>query len=186
MVVIKTKTLSLLIMLVTALLVAAQCGTQPTETTAQHFQETESGLMELTPVALKAGQKLKVVATTTIIGDLARNVGGDLIELNVMLPIGSDPHTFTPTPQDAALVANAHVIFINGLHLEEFLDELIQNAGGNASIITVSNGIDLLNPAKSGQEEAGHERKEETGGHQYDDGQCRHNGRQHRAGFEPA
>ena len=77
----KTKTFSLLTILVVALLVAAQCRTQPTETTTQHFQETESNSMELAPVALKADQKLKVVATTTVIGDLARNVGGDRVHV---------------------------------------------------------------------------------------------------------
>ena len=46
------------------------------------------------------GDKLKVVATTTIVGDVVAQVGGDLIELDVLLPVGTDPHSFDLTPQD--------------------------------------------------------------------------------------
>ena len=54
----------------------------------------------LKPVTLPSGTKLQVVATTSIIADMAANVGGDLIELRTLLPIGTDPHTFEPTPRE--------------------------------------------------------------------------------------
>ena len=91
-----------------------------------------------------AGERLKVVATTTIVGDVVRQVAGDAVDLAVLLPAGADPHGFQPTPQDAALIANADLILINGLDLEEFLDRLIQNAGGSAKVVAVSDGIETI------------------------------------------
>ncbi|MBC6937396.1 MAG: zinc ABC transporter substrate-binding protein, partial [Chloroflexi bacterium] len=66
--------------------------------------------------------------------DMVKNVGGDLIDLSILLPLGSDPHSFQATPQDVAKVAAAQVLFANGVGLEEFLSELIKNAGGQAVV----------------------------------------------------
>jgi ABC-type Zn uptake system ZnuABC Zn-binding protein ZnuA len=99
-------------------------------------------VIELSAVNLAGGKKLKVLATTNIVGDLVGNVGGDMIELATMLPVGADPHTFVPTPQDAAAIADAHVVFMNGLNLEEFLEELINNAGGEAAVVAVATHVD--------------------------------------------
>ena len=89
-------------------------------------------------------QKLKVVATTTIVADVVDQIGGAFIDLEVLLPPGTDPHTFDPTPQDIAKVADAGVIFANGAGLEEFLDPLLQSGGANNKIVHVSEGISLL------------------------------------------
>ena len=91
--------------------------------------------------------RLHVLATTTIVGDVVREVGGDAIELDVLLPLGSDPHSFEVTPQDIAKVARADVIFANGAGLEEFLDALIESAGAGDKVFYLSEGIDLLQTA---------------------------------------
>ncbi len=90
------------------------------------------------------GDKLAVVATTTIVGDVVAQVGGDAIDLTVLLPVGADPHVFDPSPQDMAQVADADVIFANGAGLEAFLERLLENAGGNAELIHVSEGIAFI------------------------------------------
>lgn len=117
-------------------LIAAQCtqSTRPA-TPAQTVPAT------LSPVSLASGEKLNVVATTSIIGDIVKNVAGDAVELAVLLPVGVDPHTFNPAPADLALVAKADVIFINGLGLENFLDKMLENSGSTAPVIAVSQGI---------------------------------------------
>jgi len=97
--------------------------------------------------------KLKVLATTTMLGDVVRNVGGDAIDLTVLMPINADPHNFQPTPQDAAKVAAADVIFMNGVGLEAFLEPLLKNAGSNAKLINTSQGITLLNTTSGGTSE---------------------------------
>jgi len=86
----------------------------------------------------------KIVATTTIVGDIVSQVGGDFIDLEVLLPTGSDPHSFQPAPKDLVAVAEADIVFANGAGLEEFLQPLIQNAGGSAQVVDVSEGISIL------------------------------------------
>jgi manganese/iron transport system substrate-binding protein len=88
--------------------------------------------------------KMQVVATTTIVGDVVGNIGGNAIQLDVLLPPGSDPHSFDPTPQDVAKIARANLIFANGAGLETFLDPLLKNADSRAQVIYVSDGIQLI------------------------------------------
>ncbi len=90
------------------------------------------------------GDKLRVVATTTIVGDVVAQVGGDAIDLTVLLPVGADPHVFDPSPQDMAKVADADVIFANGAGLEAFLERLLDNAGGDADVVHVSEGLAFI------------------------------------------
>jgi ABC-type Zn uptake system ZnuABC Zn-binding protein ZnuA len=87
---------------------------------------------------------LQVVATTTIVGDVVRQVAGDLVVLQVLLPAGTDPHAFEPRPQDAALLADADLVFASGAGLEEFLQPLLQNAGIEGRTVELSAGIALL------------------------------------------
>jgi ABC-type Zn uptake system ZnuABC Zn-binding protein ZnuA len=97
-----------------------------------------------TPQVEISGSPIKVAATTTIVGDVVSEIGGDFIDLEILLPAGSDPHSFQPAPKDLVTVAEARLVFANGAGLEEFLEPLIQNAGGNAQVVEVSEGIDLL------------------------------------------
>src|SRR5687768_13731645 len=64
------------------------------------------------------GGKPRVVATTTMIGDLVAQIAGDKVDLAVMMPPGTDPHTYKPTTKDLGDVARATRVFYNGLHLE--------------------------------------------------------------------
>ena len=88
--------------------------------------------------------KLKVLATTTLVADVVRHAGGPTVEVSALLPIGTDPHSFQPTPQDMARIADADLIFSNGAGLETFLEPMIQNAGSQAQVVPVSQGIQLL------------------------------------------
>lgn len=96
------------------------------------------------PTATPQTQKLRVLATTTLVGDVVSNIAGDAIELSVLLPVGVDPHSFTPTPQDVAKVSQADVVFANGAGLEEFLQALLESAGATEKVVAVSEGIPLL------------------------------------------
>jgi ABC-type Zn uptake system ZnuABC Zn-binding protein ZnuA len=87
---------------------------------------------------------LNVVATTTIVGDIVSQVGGDTISVSVLLPVGTDPHSFDPTPRDVAKVSEADVVFVVGGGLEAFLDNLIESADAEDKVISVSEGIDFL------------------------------------------
>ncbi len=126
-----------------------QCGKSQELEHAHPADEMPS----LSPVALGEGEKLRIVATTSIVADVVQNVGGDRIDLTALLPLGADPHAFEPTPQDVAAVAGAHVVFVNGAGLEVFLDDLLESAGENVAVVPVSHGVELL--ALDGKDEHG-------------------------------
>ena len=87
--------------------------------------------------------KIKVVASTTMVGDVVRQVGGNFIELTVLFPVGTDPHTFEPRPQDAAAIADAQIVFLNGFELEHALEPVIES-NSTGLVVEVSDGIDPL------------------------------------------
>jgi manganese/iron transport system substrate-binding protein len=105
-----------------------------------------SGIPELKPVALSAGEKLNVVATTNIVGDVVHQVGGDRIALTTLMGTGVEPHSWVPTPANMAAIHDAHVLFVNGAGLETNLDKILQNSGGNAVVVSLSQGIANLLP----------------------------------------
>jgi ABC-type Zn uptake system ZnuABC Zn-binding protein ZnuA len=86
---------------------------------------------------------LNVVATTTIITDVARNVGGDLVDVTSLVPPNSDVHAFQPRPEDAVRIAEADVLLVNGVGLEAFLSGLLESAGVVEPVV-VSNGTEML------------------------------------------
>ncbi len=88
-------------------------------------------------------EALKVVASTTIIADVAQRIGGDKVQVVALVPPDADTHAFQPTPQDVALVAEADILFVNGAGYETFLGALLENAG-NVTPIVVSNGVEIL------------------------------------------
>lgn len=147
------------ILTILMMFLVAACRAQPV-TPAETAPETT--IAELKLVTLNQGQKLKVVATTNLVADLVKNVGGDAIDLTPLLPLGADPHTFTPTPADLTKVAEAHVIFVNGFGLELFLDEMMKNAGGQAAVVALSTG---LKPRQMAAAEAGHTETEDEEHH---------------------
>ena len=88
--------------------------------------------------------KLQVVATTTIVGDVLHQIGGDQIDLEVLLPLGADPHSFDPSPKDVAKIVDSDVVFANGGGVEAFLNILIESANAENKLVYVSEGVDYL------------------------------------------
>lgn len=88
--------------------------------------------------------RLKVVATHSILGDLVRNVAGDKIDLVVLVGPGSDTHSYEPAPSDSRTVAEAKLLFENGLGFETWLDDLYAASSSRATRVVVSEGLALL------------------------------------------
>ena len=105
-------------------------------------------LLAITGCTQPTPQGLKVVATTTIVGDIVQQIGGERIALTVLLPVGADPHTYEPRPQDVAAIHDAQVVFLNGLELEHSLEPIIA-ANATGKVIEVSDGIEALPFAES-------------------------------------
>lgn len=99
-----------------------------------------AALVALVPAAAQA-DRLKVVASFSIIGDMARNVGGDRIELTNLVGPGSDAHVHEPKPADAVVMRDADVVLVNGLHFEGFLQRLVETSATTARIAELTKGV---------------------------------------------
>jgi ABC-type Zn uptake system ZnuABC Zn-binding protein ZnuA len=86
-------------------------------------------------------EKPLVVASASIFADMAHNIGGDKIDVRSVVPIGGDPHRYEATPDDAALLAKADLILINGLTFEGWINEVIANSGSKAMVKLITAGI---------------------------------------------
>src|SRR5690242_6989026 len=90
-------------------------------------------------------QRLQVVATFSILGDVVHAIGGDKIDLTVLVGADGDTHSYEPVPQDSVALTHANLIFENRLGFETWLDDLYTAANGQAQRVVVSQGI---NPGK--------------------------------------
>ena len=80
----------------------------------------------------RAQERLNVVASFSILGDFVRNVGGDRVNVTTLVGPDSDAHVYSPTPADAKRIADAKLVFVNGLGFEGWLPRLVKSAGGKA------------------------------------------------------
>src|SRR4051794_9338922 len=95
----------------------------------------------MTVIPLRAQEKIRIVASFSILGDFARNVGGDRVAVTTLVGPNSDVHVYTPAPADAKKIADAKLVIINGLGLEGWMPRLVQSSGSKAAIVTATNGI---------------------------------------------
>jgi zinc/manganese transport system substrate-binding protein len=98
-----------------------------------------AALVHASPAA--AQNKVQVVATFSILGDLVKNVGGDRIEVATLVGPNGDAHVYTPTPADAKKVAAAKVVFVNGFGLEGWMTRLVKASGSKAAAVVASTGV---------------------------------------------
>jgi zinc/manganese transport system substrate-binding protein len=91
-----------------------------------------------------ASGEVNVVATTTIAADLVRNVGGDRVAVDVLVPADADPHDYEPRPSDAAALSEAGLVVRSGGDLDEWLGELIDSAGGDAPEVTLLDSVSAI------------------------------------------
>jgi ABC-type Zn uptake system ZnuABC Zn-binding protein ZnuA len=84
----------------------------------------------------------RVLASEPFLADIARNVAGDLVAIPALVPIGADPHSWEPAPRDAAAVAAADLLIVNGAGLEAFLEALLEGLGGEGPrVVEASAGL---------------------------------------------
>jgi zinc/manganese transport system substrate-binding protein len=88
-----------------------------------------------------AAEKLKAVASFSILADLVKQVGGDRVDVTAIVGPDGDAHVFQPSPLDAKAVADANIVVINGLGLEGWMARLIQSSGTKAPVVVASKGV---------------------------------------------
>lgn len=85
--------------------------------------------------------KIKIVTSASIFADMTKRIAGDLADVKALVPIGSDPHKYEPTPSDIGLIQHANLILINGLTFEGWMNEVIDNSGTKAEVVRITEGI---------------------------------------------
>jgi ABC-type Zn uptake system ZnuABC Zn-binding protein ZnuA len=126
------------------ILLAALAACQPAATPAPVTSQD-------TDAAGPAAPQLSVLAAESFIADMAQNVAGDRLSVQTLMPLGLDPHAFEPTPQDVARIADSQVLIVNGGGFEEWLQEVLDNAGGQRQVIEASAGL-ASRAAREGEE----------------------------------
>jgi zinc/manganese transport system substrate-binding protein len=89
----------------------------------------------------RAQDRLKIIASFSILGDLVKNVGGDRVEVATLVGPNGNAHVYAPSPGDAKKVADAKLVFVNGLGFEGWLERLVKASGTKAPIVIATKGI---------------------------------------------
>ncbi len=91
-----------------------------------------------------AAPAVQAVASFSILGDMVRQVGGDRVEVTVLVGPGADAHVYQPTPTQAKTVAKAQVLFSNGLGFEGWMARLLKSANYKGTHVVATQGADVL------------------------------------------
>ena len=118
--------------------------------------------------------KINVLATTPMLGDFVNEIGGDNINLTILMPAEADPHTYDPSPQDASKIADADIVFYVGLKYEpSALIKLVENTSNEAAVL-VEVGEEI-NPIEFSEEgHKGHDDHDDEDGHDDEEGHDDH------------
>lgn len=111
------------------------------------------------PVALpaideRADGPLRVITSTSILADLARQIGGERVDVTSILPANADPHDFEPSPDDVIAIEEADLIVLHGLQLDTWANGLIEAAQSDAPVTIATMGIATIG---SGHDDAEHD-----------------------------
>lgn len=97
--------------------------------------------LSLSSLPALSQEKLAVVASFSILGDLVRQVGGERVTVTTLVGPDGDAHVYSPTPADAKTLAAARLIVVNGLKFEGWMTRLIKSSGAKGAIATATTGI---------------------------------------------
>lgn len=111
-----------------------------------------------TLAAAQTAEKVKVLASFSILGDLVRQVGGEHVDVDLLVGPNVDMHSFQPSPADSRKLSGAKLVVINGLGLEGWADRLVKAAGYRGARLVASKGVKALSGHEHGHGEGGHGR----------------------------
>lgn len=103
-----------------------------------------TGVVLVLGLGIAQANTLSISATTGLLADMVRNVGGSRVSVVQVVPDGSDPHSFEPRPSVMRAIAGSRVLFANGLSLEPFLEKLEAQLPAGARVIKLAEGMPNL------------------------------------------
>jgi zinc/manganese transport system substrate-binding protein len=122
-------------------------------------------LLAFAPSLASAADRLPVVASFSILADMIREIGGDRIDLSVLVGPNGDVHVYQPSPADGKAMARAKLIVVNGLGFEGWFERLTRSADAKGTVIAATAGI----KPRALPEEDGHDLDREAGGHDHEE-----------------
>jgi zinc transport system substrate-binding protein len=115
-------------------------------------------LMLLAGPAGASPGKLRVAASLTPLGDFCRQIGGELVEVQVLIPPGASPHVFEPSPSEVTRVMQAQVVVYVGAGLEPWMDKILRARGtASLTVVEATQGIPLIQGVEEHPGEKAHE-----------------------------
>lgn len=94
------------------------------------------------PAQTPAAEPLSVVASTTVLADLVRQVGGERVNVHALIPAGRDVHTFDPAPSDVVRLSNADLLVMNGVGLDEWFEDLAEEAAPGVALVILGENLE--------------------------------------------
>ncbi len=130
------------------------------------------GLLLISPApAWSAGAPVPVVATFSILGDIAERIGGDRVTVTTLVGADGDTHVYQPTPADARAVSQAEILVFNGLAFEGWLDRLVEASSFSGIRVVATDGIQPIRLEDDGGRHDDHGEKDDHGDeHDHDHG----------------
>ncbi|MBE3594421.1 MAG: zinc ABC transporter substrate-binding protein [Candidatus Carbobacillus altaicus] len=142
----KWRVLSVWMLMMVMLVSLSACGggsEQTSDINASHATKQSEGTTQTEPEDTSA--KLKVVASIYPLYDLARQIGGEWVEAEQLVPFGAESHDFEPSPGDLKKLSDADILFIVGIGLEGWIDKAKENISPvKTNVVEVNEGIALL------------------------------------------
>lgn len=134
-------------MIATLALVGAGCGDDESASTGSANTPSSSA-------SAADAKPIKVVTTTTILGDLVRQVGGDAADVTQILPANADAHDYEPRPKDITETADAKLVVQSGDNLDKWLGDVVKQSGTDAPTVDVSQKLQVRLPGEAEGAEA--------------------------------
>ena len=120
------------------------------------------------PVTAYSAEKIKVLATFSILGDMAKRIGGQHVVVTTLVGPDGDTHVYRPTPAAAKAMSESDLIIVNGLAFEGWLDRLIESSGFKGNLVVATKGIEAI-PYEKGEGHDDHAKHDDHGKDKHDD-----------------
>lgn len=131
--------------------------------------------------------KIEIIATLFPQYDFAKQIGGDKVNVTLLLPPGSESHTYEPTPKDMVNINNSQLFIYTGKEMEPWAEQTIAGAKKNIRVLDLSKTVDLINPEDFEHEHEEHEEQEEhEHEHEHEEqGEHNHEHNEHNHEYDP-
>ncbi len=122
------------------------------------------------PAAAQAREPIPMVATFSILGDMAKRIGGEHVDVTTLVGPDGDTHVYQPTPADARAISEARILVVNGLGFEGWLNRLIDASDFRGIRVTATDGIEPIVFGDEHEHGDIHKVHAEEDGHDHDRG----------------